>query len=93
MADPLERNSSVDDLPLAQRRTSLNAYAYFGLSPAHDGRSCKIEDVKGLIEAVKAVVDPDNGDRSMTKAIDLTLLAAQGRFALDEGKGVEPWRV
>jgi hypothetical protein len=78
------------DLPLAQRLTSLNAYAYFGLPPTHDGQPCKIEDVKSLIEAVKAAVEGNSVDRSMTAAIDQTLLAAQGRFALDEGKGVAP---
>jgi len=85
-----KETSAVDDLPLAQRLTSLNAYAYFGLSPTHDGQPCKIEDVKRLIEAVKAAVDANSVDRSMTAAIDQTLLAAQGRFALDEGKGVAP---
>jgi hypothetical protein len=85
-----KETSTVDDLPLAQRLTSLNAYAYFGLSPTHDGQPCKIEDVKSLIEAVRAAVDANSVDRSMTAAIDQTLLAAQGRFALDEGKGVAP---
>jgi hypothetical protein len=83
-------SANLLDLPLAQRLTSLNAYAYFGLSPSYDGQPCEIEDVKNLIEAVKAALDADNVDRSMTAAIDLTLLAAQGRFALDEGKGVAP---
>ncbi len=78
------------ELPLAQRLTSLNAYAYFGLSPLSDWCSCTIDDVKGAIETVKAVVDADNVDRSMTVEIERTVLAAQARCALDQGKGVAP---
>jgi hypothetical protein len=80
-----EKTSSGDllDLPLAQRLTSLNAFAYFGLAPTDDGQPCTVEDVKSMIEAVKVAVDPDSTDRSMTAEIDRTLLAAQGRLALD----------
>ncbi len=40
--DLWDQTSSVEllDLPLAQRITSLNAYAYFGLSPMNDGEPC-----------------------------------------------------
>jgi hypothetical protein len=78
------------DLPLAQRLTSLNAYAYFGLSPAHNEQACTIGDIKSVIETVNAAVDSDNVDRSLTVEIDKTLLAAQARLALDEGTGVAP---
>jgi hypothetical protein len=78
------------DLPLAQRLTSLNAYAYFGLSPTDDGEPCTLNDIKSLIEAVSAVVNLENTDRSLTGDVEKTLLAARARFALDEGNGVSP---
>jgi hypothetical protein len=78
------------DLPLAQKLTSLNAYAYFGLSPAHDGSASTLIDIKSLIEAVSAAVSLNEVDRSLTAEIDRTLSAAQGRCALDEGVGLLP---
>jgi len=76
---------NLERLPLAQRLTSLNAYAFFGLSPKADFTDCTVEDIKSVIEAVKAAVDSGSSDRPVTEEIDKTLLAAQGRLALDVG--------
>ena len=75
---------NLERLPLAQKLTSLNAYAHFGLSPASDGRNCTIEDIKGMVGIVTAAIGRPSGDRPTTAEIDKTLLAAQGRLALDE---------
>jgi hypothetical protein len=80
----------LEGLPLAQRLTSLNAYAYFGLSPTHDGQSCTIEDIRSVIETVKSAIEPDSVDRQKASDFDRTLLAAQGRLAIDEGAGIAP---
>jgi hypothetical protein len=87
-----EETSSIQllDLPLAQKLTSLNAYAYFGLSPAHDGSASTLSDIKSLIGVVSAAVSLNEVDRSLTAEIDRTLSAAQGRSALDEGVGLLP---
>ncbi|MHC2841718.1 hypothetical protein [Bradyrhizobium diazoefficiens] len=78
------------DLPLAQKLTSLNAYAYFGLSPAPDGGPCTLADIKRLIDAVSAALSLNEAERALTAHVDRTLLAAHGRFALDQGTGVLP---
>src|SRR5258708_4170947 len=87
-----EETSAVEllDLPLAQKLTSLNAYAYFGLSPAFDGNACTLKDIKSLIDAVSAAVSANEVGGSPTADIDRTLLAARGRCALDEGAGLLP---
>jgi hypothetical protein len=77
------------DLPLSQKLTSLNAYAFFGLSPI-DGGSCTLADIKNLIEAVSTAVAPSKPDGTQTAEIDRTLLAAKARFGLDEGTGLLP---
>ena len=53
-----EQTSPVEllDLPLAQRITSLNAYAYFGLSPMNDGESCGLEHIKDMVDSVTAAL-------------------------------------
>jgi len=71
-------------LPLGQKFTSLHAYAHFGLSPASDGGTCTIEDIKRVVGMVTAAIGRPGGDRPTTEEIDKTLLAAQGRLALDE---------
>lgn len=81
---------SLEQLPLAQRLTSINAYARFGLPPTGDGRPCSIEDVKDVIRTVKAAIAPEIIDSPKTDEIDKTLLTAQGRLSLDEGRGVTP---
>lgn len=63
---------------------------YFGLSPSHDGSACTLSDIKSLIEVVSAAVSLNEVDRSLTADIDRTLLAAQGRCALDDGAGLLP---
>lgn len=78
------------DLPLAQKLTSLNAYAYFGLSPAPDGGACTLADIKQIIDAVSTALSLSDAERALTAEIDRTLLAAQGRYALDEGTGLLP---
>lgn len=87
-----EETSLVEllDLPLAQKLTSLNAYAYFGLSPASDGGPCSIADIKSMIDVVSAALSLSEAERAVSAEIDRTLLAAQGRFALDEGTGLLP---
>ncbi len=87
-----KKTSSGDllDLPLAQRLTSLNAYAYFGLSPARDGQTCTTDDVRCLIESVKTAVSSESVDRSSLAELDRTLLAAEGRLALDESNTITP---
>ena len=77
------------DLPLSQKLTSLNAYAFFGLSPI-DGGPCTLADIKNLIEAVSTAVTPSKPDGTETAEIDRTLLAAKARFGLDEGTGLLP---
>lgn len=83
---------SIDllDLPLAQRLTSLNAYAYFGLSPASDGQACTVDDVRCLIESVKTAIGSENSGRPSLAELDRTLLAAEGRLALDESNSITP---
>jgi hypothetical protein len=83
-------STNLEELPLAQRLTSLNAYAYFGLSPAQDGQNCTIEDIRSNIEAVKTAIELDSVDKTKLSDLDKTLLAAQGRLALDEDKGITP---
>lgn len=78
------------DLPLAQKLTSLNAYAYFGLSPAPNGGPCTLADIKGMIDAVSAALSLSEAERALTADVDRTLLAAQARFALDERTGLLP---
>lgn len=78
------------DLPLAQKLTSLNAYAYFGLSPAPDGGPCTLADIKQIIDAVTTALSLSDAERALTAEINKTLLAAQGRYALDEGTGLLP---
>ncbi|WP_085966020.1 hypothetical protein [Bradyrhizobium japonicum] len=87
-----EETSLVEllDLPLAQKLTSLNAYAYFGLSPAPDGGPCTLADIKRIVDAVSAALSLSDAERALTAEIDRTLLAAQGRYALDEGTGLLP---
>jgi hypothetical protein len=74
----------LERLPLAQKLTSLNAYAHFGLSPAADGGSCTIRDIKRVVGIVTAGIGQPAADRPQTEEIDKTLLAAHGRLALDE---------
>jgi hypothetical protein len=84
------RTSVVDleTLPLAQKLTSLNAYAHYGLSPTSDGRKCTIDDIKLIVGIVTAAIGRPDADRPQTKEIDKTILAAQGRLALDEEGGI-----
>lgn len=81
---------NLETLPLAQRLTSINAYARFGLPPTGDGKPCSIEDVKDVIKTVKAAIAPDVIDSPKIEEIDKTLMIAQGRLSLDEGRGVSP---
>jgi hypothetical protein len=77
------------DLPLAQKLTGLNAYAFFGLPPTND-KTCTAKDVSSVIEFVGTAVLADTVNRSNTEQIERTLLAAQARHAIDEGRGVPP---
>jgi hypothetical protein len=85
--DLWERTSLAEqlDLPLAQRLTSLNAYAYFGLSPMHDGQPCGLQDIKDMVDSVTAAL---RADLAQSANIERTLLAAQARLALDGGAGL-----
>ncbi|WP_179883721.1 hypothetical protein [Bradyrhizobium diazoefficiens] len=86
-----EETSAVEllDLPLSQKLTSLNAYAFFGLSPIDRG-PCTLGDIKNLIEAVNSAVTLSKPEGTVTADIDRTLLAAKARFGLDEGTGLLP---
>ena len=88
--DLWDQTSSVEllDLPLAQRITSLNAYAYFGLSPMNDGEPCELEDIKNMVDSVTAALGFVGADHTQSANIGRTLLAAQARLALDGGLGL-----
>ncbi|UPT99428.1 hypothetical protein J4G48_0015845 [Bradyrhizobium barranii subsp. apii] len=87
-----DETSAVEllDLPLTQKLTSLNAYAYFGLSPAPDGGPCTLADIKRTIDAVSAALSLSDAERPLLADTDRTLSAAQARYALDEGSGLLP---
>lgn len=80
--------SEALDLPLAQKLTGLNAYAYFGLSPA-SGPST-LADIKELIRSVTAAVSFTETEFTLAAGIGRTLLAARARCALDEGAALLP---
>ena len=77
-------------LPLAQKLTGLNAYAYAGLSPTADGQSCTTQEVRRVIETVKTAIHPQKIDRSSLAELSRTLLAAEGRLALDDNNTITP---
>jgi len=78
----------LERLPLAQKLTSLNAYAYYGLSPKSERGPCTIEDIRSVVETVAAAIRRPDADRPKTEQIDNTILAAQGRLALDENRSI-----
>jgi hypothetical protein len=80
--------SEFELLPLGQTLTSLNAYAYWGLSPNASVGACSIDDIKAVAGLVKAAVGSPGGDRPKTPDIDRVILAAEGRLALDEGRPI-----
>lgn len=77
-------------LPLAQKFTSLNAYAYFGLSPVGDDEPCTIDDVKHCVRIVREALAAAKADPQNLPQTGKTLLAAEARLALDEGNGIAP---
>lgn len=86
-----EETSPVEllDLPLAQKLTSLNAYAFFGLSPI-DKDPCSLEGIRNLIEVVSSAVALSKLEETIPAQIERTLLAARARFGLDERTGLLP---
>jgi hypothetical protein len=50
-------SANLLDLPLARRLTSPQCLRSFWIIQTHHEQPCKIEDVKNLIEALKAAVD------------------------------------
>lgn len=80
-----EGNSTyLDVLPLSQRLTSLNAYANFGLSPS-EKKPCTIADIQNVIATVQRAISQATGDSIKATHFERTLLAAQGRLAIDQG--------
>jgi len=80
--------SDFDTFPLGQKLTSLNAYAFWGLSPKGERGVCSIDEIKEVIDLVKRAVGSPSDARPDTPEIDRTLLAAEGRLALDEGRPI-----
>jgi hypothetical protein len=71
----------------------LHSYAFFGMSPVYgiSYETCTLDDIKRAIEPVRSAFGRDgfgylkspNRDKA-----ERTLLAAEGRLALDEGRGL-----
>ena len=79
--------TEADNMPLSQRVTSLSAYAFYGLSPRGTEGACSIENIREAIDVVKRALGqpvsaPDTSD------LNRTILAAEGRLALDEGRSI-----
>lgn len=82
--------SSLAELPLSQRLTSLNAYSFYGLSPREDGGPAAVEDIRKIIDEVSTAIGASAHPLSPNGDLAQTLLAAKGRFALDEGRDLAP---
>jgi hypothetical protein len=82
--------NSLSELPLSQRLTSLNAYAFYGLSPRADGEPASLDDIWKIIDEVSIAIRDSAQALSPSGDFAQTLLAATGRFALDEGRDIAP---
>jgi hypothetical protein len=83
-------------IPLRESALHLFAYGYHGLWPSDDlfrlfGESVENKDyIRRLLEASKTAVVTVGLDKPATRDLNMVLLAAEGRLALDEGRDVTP---
>ncbi len=67
----------------------LHFYAFFGVfEEREEAEADTLGKIKRFIEMAKRACETDTADSSTARNLNKTLLAAQGRLALDEGLGV-----